>query len=65
MSDDEKAELARRAGAHQIINYRQEKLVPAVLDRHPSGADIIVEVNLSANIEADLDLVASNGTIAN
>ncbi len=39
--------------------------MPAVLDRHPSGADIIVEVNLSANIEADLDLVASNGTIAN
>lgn len=64
VSDDEKAELARRAGAHHVINYRQQRLVQELLDRHPAGADIIVEVNLRANVESDLELVASNGTIA-
>jgi len=64
VSNAQKAELARRAGAHQIIDYRTENVATALLDRHPDGADIVVEVNLRANLESDLAMLANGGVIA-
>jgi len=63
-SSEEKAELSRRAGAHHVINYRSQDVATALLERHPAGADIIVEVNVRANLEADLAMLANNGAIA-
>jgi NADPH2:quinone reductase len=64
VSGDHKAELARRAGAGTIINYRTDDVVRAVREACPDGVDIIVDVNAPANIEADLEVLKPGGTIS-
>ncbi|MGE0218757.1 NADPH:quinone reductase [Mycolicibacterium sp.] len=64
VSSAEKAELAGRAGAHQVIDYRRQDVLAALVKRSPAGADIIVEVNLRANVESDLSMLARDGVIA-
>lgn len=64
VSGDHKAELARRAGAGTIINYRTDDVVRAVRDASPAGVDTIVDVNAPANIEAGLEVLKPNGTIS-
>lgn len=64
VSSTEKGELARRAGAHHVINYRSENVAEAVAAVAPMGADIIVEVSSSANMETNMKAVATNGSIA-
>lgn len=64
VSGDRKAELARRAGAGTVINYRTDDVVGAVRDLAPGGVDIIVDVNAPANIETDLAILKPGGTIA-
>ncbi|GGH92143.1 NADPH:quinone reductase [Arthrobacter liuii] len=64
VSGDRKAELARRAGAGKVINYRTDDVARAVREVAPTGVDTIVDVNAPANIEADLDLLKPGGTIA-
>jgi NADPH2:quinone reductase len=63
VSGDEKAELSTRAGAQHVVNYRTQDLATALLDVAPGGADIVVEVNLRANVDHDLALIANNGVI--
>jgi NADPH:quinone reductase len=64
VSSAEKGELCAAAGAHQIINYRSQQVATELQRRHPQGADIIVEVNLRANVEQDLAMLANDGVIA-
>ncbi|HWE91519.1 MAG TPA: NADPH:quinone reductase [Pseudonocardiaceae bacterium] len=64
ISGPEKAELARAAGAHHIINYRTEDAAEAIRAIAPNGVDIIVEVALAANAALDQKVIAPNGTIA-
>lgn len=64
VSSDEKAELARAAGAQHVINYRNEDTVARVHALAPDGVDLVVEVNATANLELDVEMVATNGTIA-
>lgn len=64
VSTERKAVMARRAGAHAVINYRSEDVVALVRQISPSGADIIVEVNARANMDVDLAVVTGGGTIA-
>jgi NADPH2:quinone reductase len=63
VSSDEKAELARRAGAEHIINYKTDDVAAAVKQLAPKGVDTIVEVNLQANIELDEKIITRGGTI--
>ncbi|KQP57262.1 NADPH:quinone reductase [Agreia sp. Leaf283] len=63
VSSDEKAELARRAGAEHILNYKTDDVAAAVKQLAPKGIDIIVEVNLQANAELDEKIIARGGTI--
>jgi NADPH2:quinone reductase len=64
VSGAEKAELARRAGAHEVINYRAENVVERINGIAPGGVDVIVEVNPNANLGIDTSVAAPNATIA-
>jgi NADPH2:quinone reductase len=64
VSGDHKAELARRAGAATVVNYRTEDVVQAVKAAAPDGVDIIVDVNAPANIETDLQVLKPSGTVS-
>jgi NADPH2:quinone reductase len=63
VSSEEKAELARRAGAEHILNYKTDDVAAAVKEIAPKGIDTIVEVNVQANIELDEKIIARGGTI--
>ena len=62
----EQAEIARAAGAHHVVDRRQEEVVGSVAAF--AGAerrvDRIVEVAFGANVEASLRMLKPNGVIA-
>jgi len=64
VSSDEKATLARAAGAHHVVNYRETDASAAVRELAPDGVDQIVEVALATNNELDQAVIANGGTIA-
>lgn len=64
VSSDVKAGRARDAGAHHVINYREDNVRSAVRDISPEGVDRIVEVDFAANIHVDSDVIKPYGTIA-
>jgi NADPH:quinone reductase len=64
VSSAEKAALAAAAGAHHIINYRDEDVAARVREIASTGVDVVVEVNAVANLALDLDVLASRGTIS-
>ncbi|TNC27745.1 NADPH:quinone reductase [Amycolatopsis alkalitolerans] len=64
VSSDEKAALARAAGAHHIVNYRTENAAEAIRKIFPDGVDVIVEVAPAANAGLDEAVLAPSGTIA-
>jgi NADPH2:quinone reductase len=59
-----KAELARRAGADHVINYRTQESAAEIRTLAPHGVDIVVEVAPSQNAALDSAIVASGATIA-
>lgn len=62
VSGPEKAELARAAGAHHVVNYREGD--PAAAIREAVGpVDRIVEVSLAQNLDQDLAVLAGGGQI--
>jgi NADPH:quinone reductase len=61
VSNDQKAEVARAAGADLVVNYREGD-VAAQVRPFAEKVDRIIEVALSANLEADLALSAP-GTV--
>jgi NADPH2:quinone reductase len=64
VSSPEKAELAGRAGAHHIVNYRDTDAAQEVRRVAPDGVDMIVEVSPAANAELDPTVLKTNGSIA-
>jgi NADPH2:quinone reductase len=60
-SSDEAA--ARNAGAHDVV-LSDKELTMRVRDVAPEGVDHIVEVAFGANIEADVELLKPDGSIA-
>ncbi|MBW8870911.1 MAG: NADPH:quinone reductase [Leifsonia sp.] len=64
VSSHEKAELARAAGAHHVVNYTDPDTAEAIGALAPRGVDIVVEVNVSANAELDVKVTGRNATIA-
>jgi NADPH2:quinone reductase len=64
VSSDQKAALARAAGAHHVIDYTREDVAAQVREIAPAGIDVVVEVNAIANLRLDLELLAMGGTIA-
>ena len=65
VSSDEKADLARKAGADHIINYRTDNVAEAVNTiTRGEGVDRIVEVEFGGNIETTIAVIKVNGVIA-
>lgn len=64
VSSDEKAALARAAGAQHVVNYRDGDTAEAIRDRAPEGVDLVVEVAPAQNLRLDLGVIKPRGTIA-
>jgi len=64
VSSEEKAELARAAGAELVINYRSEPAGERVRAWAPDGVARIVEVNLPANLSLDTGVLANGGVVS-
>jgi NADPH2:quinone reductase len=64
VSSDEKAAIARAAGAEATVNYRQEDMAEAVR-RFTGGAGIdrVIEVNLSANAAGYVRYLRHDGLV--
>ena len=64
VSSDEKAALATAAGAHHVVNYREDDLADSVRALVPAGVDLVVEVAPVPNLRHDLRMIRPRGTIA-
>lgn len=64
VSSPEKAELARAAGAHHVVDYRAQDATAAIREIAPDGVDIAVEVAPAQNVALDLELVKVHGLIS-
>ena len=64
VSNDEKARLAEAAGAELVVNYRRDDVAEAVRDWAPDGVARVVDVDLVANLDASVAVLAANGAIS-
>ena len=64
VSSEAKAELARRAGADHVLNYRDADTADQIRRVAPAGVDVIVEVAAGSNAELDQSVLKPRGTIA-
>jgi NADPH2:quinone reductase len=64
VSSPEKANLAARAGADHVIDYRQQDVVAEVRKIAPDGVNTIVEVAAAANADIDVGVIARHGSVA-
>jgi NADPH:quinone reductase len=64
ISSEAKAQLAVRAGAHHVVNYRDTDAADQIRRVAPAGVDVIVEVAAGSNAELDQAVLKPRGTIA-
>ena len=64
VSNREKADLALRAGAHHVVNYRLDDAAESITRLAPDGVDIVVEVAPSANAALDSAVLGPDGVVA-
>ncbi len=65
VSGPEKAELAEKAGADHVVNYREEDVAERVMEvTDGDGVDRVVEVDFAANLQANLKALKVNGVIS-
>jgi NADPH2:quinone reductase len=64
VSSAEKGELARRAGAHHVVNYRESDAATAIREIAPDGVHLVVEVAPGPNAELDAAVVAPHASVA-
>ncbi len=64
VSTEEKAGFCLTLGADEIINYKEEEVVPRVLELTAGrGAEVVVENAARDNLDADIALLAQEGRI--
>jgi NADPH2:quinone reductase len=63
VSSEQKAELAREAGAHHVVNYRDDDATEQIRAAAPAGVHRVVDVALGANLGLDLDVCAPGAAI--
>lgn len=64
VSSAEKGELATRAGADHVIDYRRQDVVEEVRRIAPNGVETIVEVAAAANADIDVQVIGRHGSVA-
>jgi len=64
VSSDEKARLARAAGAAQVVNYRHGGAADEIRSHAPDGVDVVVEVSPAVNARLDAAVLAPGGVVA-
>ena len=65
VSSAAKGEVALGAGARHVVNYRRGDVAARVRDvTGGEGVDRVIEVDLAANIAADVEVLRPHGTIA-
>lgn len=64
VSGPDKARLATAAGAHHVINYREDDAAAAIREITPDGVDIVAEVALGVNLALNLAVLRPRGTIS-
>jgi NADPH2:quinone reductase len=64
VSSDDKADLARAAGAQHVVNYREADAAAAIRELAPDGVDVVVEVAPAQNLRLDVGVIKPRGTIA-
>lgn len=64
ISSPAKAALAKAAGAHHIVNYRETDAAFEIRRLVPDGVDLIVEVAPDKNAELDGKVIRNRGSIA-
>ena len=64
ISSDEKAVLAKAAGAQHTVNYREGDPATAIREIAPDGVDLVVEVAPASNLALDLSVIRPRATIA-
>jgi NADPH:quinone reductase len=64
VSSDEKARLARSAGADHVVNYRAQDAAERIRELAPQGVDRVVEVALHQNFDLDADVCGDHAAIA-
>jgi NADPH2:quinone reductase len=63
VSSAEKADLAAKAGADLVVNYREPGAARQIRDFAAGAVDRVVEVALGANLELDLSVLRPGGHI--
>jgi NADPH2:quinone reductase len=64
VSSAEKAALAAAAGAHHVVNYREDPTEATIRAIAPDGVDQVVEVAPARNNDLDRAVIRNGGTIA-
>ena len=64
ISGPAKAALATAAGAHHVINYREDDAATAIKKVASDGVDLVVEVAISANSQLNIDVGKPRTSIA-
>ena len=64
VSSAEKGALASAAGAHHVVNYREDPVEATIRAIAPDGVDLIAEVAPAVNNELDQAVIRDGGTIA-
>ncbi len=63
VSNSTKAAYAHAAGAHHVLNYRQDDVASAITDL-TGGVDRIIELEFGANLPVTEQIIRPNGVIA-
>jgi NADPH2:quinone reductase len=64
VSGPAKEALAKAAGAHHVINYRNQDTATAIRTVAPEGVDLVVEVAAAANSRLNIEVVKPRASIA-
>ncbi len=65
VSGEEKARLAREAGADHVVNYRSEDAAARIMEiTDGAGVDRICEVDFGENLDVTRRVLKQNGTVA-
>lgn len=64
VSNDEKARLARAAGAQHVVNYRSGEAAAEIRALAPDGVDIVVDVAIIQNADLVAKVLTTRGTVA-